>query len=139
MVLKFSHFLFEKETGCPIETHDLVKNLENRQTAIDKYGYGPANPDDTVADNTMFWQKKAEMWKCSVDNLKTMKCGNCAAFNISSQMRACIEGGLKEGADMGVIQKADLGYCELLHFKCAGDRTCDAWLVNGPLDNKDIK
>ena len=73
MVLKFSHFLFEKETGCPIETHDLVKNLENRQTAIEKFGYGPANPDDNVADNDMFWQAKAKMWKCSVENVKTMK------------------------------------------------------------------
>ena len=141
MVLKFSHFLFEKETGCPIETHDLVKNLENRQTAIEKFGYGPANPDDKVADNDMFWQAKAKMWKCSVENVKTMKCGNCAAFNISDKTRQCIADGIDQHEEdsRGVINLADLGYCEILHFKCAGDRTCDAWLVGGPLDNKDLK
>jgi hypothetical protein len=32
-----------------------------------------------------------------------------------------------------VIAAANLGYCELFHFKCAGDRTCDAWLVGGPI------
>ena len=32
-----------------------------------------------------------------------------------------------------VVKAANLGYCELFHFKCAGDRTCDAWLVGGPI------
>jgi hypothetical protein len=32
-----------------------------------------------------------------------------------------------------VINAANLGYCELFHFKCAGDRTCDAWLMGGPI------
>ena len=34
----------------------------------------------------------------------------------------------------GEIQKvANLGYCQLFHFKCAGERTCDAWLMGGPI------
>ena len=56
-------------------------------------------------------------------------------------MRKCIEDGIKEtpdGGAMATIEKADLGYCTLLHFKCAGTRTCDAWLTDGPLDNKDL-
>jgi hypothetical protein len=28
---------------------------------------------------------------------------------------------------------ANLGFCEIFEFKCAGDRTCDAWLMNGPI------
>jgi hypothetical protein len=52
----------------------------------------------------------------------------------------CITNGIKsgdeeegEGLEAQVIEKANLGYCELFHFKCAGDRTCDAWLVGGPI------
>ena len=32
-----------------------------------------------------------------------------------------------------VIEASNLGYCEFFHFKCAGDRTCDAWIVGGPV------
>jgi hypothetical protein len=32
------------EKGCPVATHDIELNLKNRQTAIDEYHYGPANP-----------------------------------------------------------------------------------------------
>jgi len=42
-----------------------------------------------------------------------------------------------EGMDVDleeVVQEAaNLGYCELFHFKCAAARTCDAWLVGGPI------
>lgn len=145
--MRFAQFLEEKVTGCPVATFDLGVNLKNRQHAIDKVGYGPANPDDEEANNKVFWIKKAKMWGTTVDNVKTMKCYNCAAFNISSQMRDCIKKGVEASETgkmaetddvMATIKKADLGYCQLLHFKCAGDRTCDAWLFNGPVDNKDL-
>jgi len=32
-----------------------------------------------------------------------------------------------------MVDKANLGYCELFDFKCAGDRTCDAWITGGPI------
>jgi hypothetical protein len=88
----------------------------------------------------MFWQAKAKMWNCSVDNVKTMKCGNCAAFNVSDKMRDCFAKGIgDQGNDpMATIEKSDMGYCAFLHFKCAGDRTCDAWMVGGAVDNKDL-
>lgn len=53
-----SHSVIEAKTGCPIATQDISVNLEKRQIAIDKYGYGPANPDEKEVDNTAFWQKK---------------------------------------------------------------------------------
>lgn len=132
--------LVEAVTGCPIATQDISVNLANRQVAIDKYGYGPANPDDKEADNTMFWEKKAKMWNCSVENVETMRCGDCAAFNVSDKMRDCMAKGLAEvGNDpMATIEKADLGYCSFLHFKCAGTRTCDAWVAGGAVDDKDL-
>ena len=53
----------------------------------------------------------------------------------------CMKAGLERkpideaGYDEVVIASADLGYCELLDFKCAAGRTCDAWLVGGPIDD----
>lgn len=140
MVKSFLEHLFEAETGCPIATHNLSLNLANRQQAIDEYGYGPLNPMEPSED---FWKAKADMWNVPVEYAKTARCENCAAFNISDKMRECIADGIKQGEEEddgveGTIEKADLGYCTILHFKCAGTRTCDAWLTNGPLDNKDL-
>lgn len=132
--------IFEAVTGCPVATQDISVNLKNRQKAIDKFGYGPANPNENEADNTAFWKKKAAMWKTSVENVYKMRCENCAAFNVSDKMRSCIAKGIAEkGNDpIATIEKADVGYCAFLHFKCAGERTCDAWIAGGAVDNKDL-
>jgi len=139
MVAKFKHFIIERQTSCPVATIDVDINIKNRQIAIDEYGYGPLNPMEASSE---FWQDKADMWNVDVKTAKTSLCENCSAFNISDQMRQCIEKGISQGETetnaMAVIEKADLGYCELLHFKCAGTRTCDLWLTNGPLDNEDL-
>jgi hypothetical protein len=137
---RMQYSLIEARTGCPIATQDIDVNLANRQIAINKYGYGPANPDDKEADNAMFWKAKADMWKCSEENVKTMLCGNCAAFNVSDKMWDCIAKGIgDQGNDpMATIEKADVGYCAFLHFKCAGTRTCDAWVAGGAIDDKDL-
>ena len=29
-----------------------------------------------------------------------------------------------------------LGYCRMLHFKCAGARTCSAWVAGGPIKDR---
>jgi hypothetical protein len=68
-----------------------------------------------------------------------MRCGNCAAFITKPKMIDCIEKGLasteisEEKNALDIIDLADLGFCELFDFKCAGSRTCDAWITNGPL------
>lgn len=125
------------EATCPLATMDLHENVRNRQHAIDEYLYGPANPNEP-GDH---WDNVAKVWGISVENAKTMTCGNCAAFDISDKMRKCIEVGMQgteKAADaMATAEKADLGYCNILHFKCAGTRTCKLWLTDGPIDNKD--
>lgn len=130
--------MLREEQACPVATIDVHVNLKNRQHAIDEYGYGPANPDKPGNH----WDKLADIWGIDVETAKSMKCGNCAAFDISDKMRACIEKGIKGAEEkidaMATINKADLGYCNLFHFKCAGSRTCSAWLTNGPIDNKDL-
>jgi hypothetical protein len=117
---------------CPLPTHDIEANLANRQHAIDDYGYGPPDPSQP---NSKFWADKAKMWGGSGD-VKSMRCGNCAAFIQTPAMLDCIRNGIDQ--DSGsyapeVVDAANLGYCELFEFKCAGDRTCDAWLTGGPV------
>jgi hypothetical protein len=121
---------------CPPATQDITINLVNRKTCVDKANYGPANPQ---LDNDIFWQKKADLFKTSVDEAKSMRCKNCAAFVVKDKMRQCIEKGIastsinEEDIAKEIIMEANLGYCELFDFKCAGDRTCDAWITGGPL------
>ena len=123
--------------GCPIATQDVDVNLKNRQTAIDDYFYGPANPDKPGN----YWKDSAKRWKIDEATAKTMKCENCAAFDVSDKMWACIESGIqgdeKDADAMATIHKADLGYCNFLHFKCAGTRSCTAWVSGGAVDDKD--
>lgn len=122
--------------SCPPATQDIVLNLKNRQKCVDVANYGPANPN---IDDETFWQNKANLFKTSVDTAKTMRCKNCAAFIQKEKMMNCIEKGIASEIDedllaIDIVDRANLGYCELFDFKCAGDRTCDAWIVGGPIN-----
>ena len=123
--------------GCPVATYDIDVNLKNRQKAIDNYEYGPANPDEPGD----YWKQAAQRWNITEKTAKTMRCSNCAAFDVSDKMWQCIEDGIKgdeRAADaMATIHKADLGFCNFLHFKCAGSRSCSAFVTGGAIDNKD--
>jgi len=80
--------------------------------------------------NTAFWKAKADEWEVTVEEAKTSRCGNCAAFNQDESMLDCISKGIgDEGDAEEFIEKADLGYCEVFDFKCAASRTCDAWVT----------
>jgi hypothetical protein len=123
----------DAQVECPPATQDIQLNLKNRQSCIDIANYGPANPN---ANDSEYWQKKADQFKTTVEIAQTMRCSNCSAFVIKQKMLDCISKGIdpkEDGEATEVINLADLGYCELFDFKCAGSRTCDAWVVNGPL------
>jgi lambda family phage portal protein len=123
--------LAEPET-CPLPTQDIKTNLANRQTAVDDANYGPANPNEPNED---YWKAKADEFQGDVATAKKMLCGNCAAFNQTSKLLNCIKGGIGIDADE-VAVAGDLGYCEIFDFKCAAKRTCDAWIVGGPITDK---
>ena len=126
-------FKAEKTISCPIATQDIPVNLKNRQNAIDNGGYGPLNP--TQANNA-FWKKKASRWNVTIGESKKQTCGNCAAFIRTPRMLDCIDKGLgneKGNTAWDVIDAGELGYCESFDFKCASARTCDAWIVGGPI------
>jgi hypothetical protein len=137
MYRKYINIVEAANKGCPIATHDIDTNLKNRQKAIDEYHYGPANPDQSED----YWTKSAKIFNVSTATAKTMLCGNCAAFDVSDSMRDCISTGIKGDEDRvdanASINLADLGYCNFLHFKCAGARSCKAWVTGGPVTEKD--
>ena len=133
--ISLTDLINEEDLKCPPATQDISLNLKNRKKAIDEYGYGPLNPDQP---NEKFWQKKANEWNLDdVEEAKSSRCGNCAAFDITKKTLDCIASGI--GTDQGsedpyqVIKAGDLGYCRFLKFKCAAKRTCDAWVVGGPI------
>ena len=135
-MIKLTSILHEAEFDkCPAPTQNIELNLKNRQTDIEKYGYGPLNPNEP---NEKFWEKKVEMWQLdSIEEAKKSLCGNCAAFDITEKTLDCIAKGIgdDEGTEdpFDVIKAGKLGYCRFLKFKCAAARTCDAWVVGGPL------
>ena len=138
-MIKLLNILSEaKLNQCPAPTQNIELNLQNRQKAINEYGYGPLNPNEP---NEKFWQAKVDMWKLdSIEEAKTSRCGNCAAFDITTKTLDCIAKGIGSGKDSyDVIEAGKLGYCRFLKFKCAAARTCDAWVVGGPItDDKAV-
>lgn len=126
----------EMEGGCPLATRDLTMNLKNRGKAIDKADYGPMDPN---LPNNEYWARMASKWDATPEEAKQMLCGNCAAFNKTEKMLECIEEGLAPDRmkdAMEVVDAGDLGFCEIFDFKCAGNRTCAAWIVGGPIEDE---
>jgi hypothetical protein len=117
---------------CPPATLDVGLNLANRLKCIKIAKYGPANPR---LPNLPYWGDLAKMWGVSIRDAQTMRCGNCAAFDITSHVLQCIAQGIgNDGIDpIDTIVAAELGYCRMFHFKCAASRTCSAWVVGGPI------
>jgi hypothetical protein len=126
---------------CPPATQDIVLNIENRQNAIDKVGYGPLNPNEPNED---FWEDKADRWDIvNTEDAKKSICGNCVFFDRRPKTLDCIEAGIAEGGSgeesaWDAIDQAELGYCTALDFKCAASRTCNAWAAGGPI-TEDVK
>lgn len=119
-----------KMAGCPPATHDIPTNIANRQKAIDQANYGPLNPNEANDD---YWQAKADQFNGNIEEAKKALCGNCAAFIQTKAMLQCIAEGIGGDEAWDTISAGDLGYCDFYDFKCAANRTCDAWVAGGPV------
>jgi hypothetical protein len=119
---------------CPPSTLDIPLNIENRQKCIDQANYGPLDPN---LPNEDYWKKKADQFNTTPDEAKKALCGNCSFFVQTKEILDCIAQGLGDvGNDpYDSIKAGELGYCEAYDFKCAASRTCDAWVVGGPITN----
>ena len=120
-----------KLAACPMATKDVVTNLKNRQKCIDDANYGPLNPNEPNED---YWKAKADMFGGGdVEAAKKALCGNCSFFVQTKAILDCIASGINDVNEWDTIDAGDLGYCEAFDFKCAANRTCDAWVVGGPI------
>jgi hypothetical protein len=122
--------------SCPTATQDVKTNLKNRQECIDVAHYGPLNPNEPNED---YWKKKASMFGGDLLSAKKALCGNCAFFVKTPSMLQCIADGINDTNEWDTIDAGDLGYCEAFDFKCAASRTCDAWVVGGPIVKDELE
>ena len=110
---------------------DLDLNTKNRNETIKEYSYGPANPGDEEGSK-LFWERKADLWNAPVEQVKSMRCNNCNAFNQTPEVKKKMADALGPKGET-IVKESELGYCEFFEFKCAGARTCDAWVGGGPI------
>lgn len=120
--------------ACPPATQSIPLNLKNRQKCIDEANYGPLNP---AQPNEAYWKAKARMFNDSVEDAKSARCGNCAAFMQTKEILDCIASAIGGNEAWDVVEAGDLGYCEFYDFKCAASRTCDAWVAKTELADED--
>jgi hypothetical protein len=73
------------------------------------------------------------MFEGGIEEAKKALCGNCVFFIQTPQMLDCIAQGIGGEDAYDSIEAGDLGYCEAFDFKCAAQRTCDAWVIGGPI------
>lgn len=90
--------------------------------AVDSAAYGPVNPGD---NNASFWREKAKTWGTDQADARTMRCGNCGAFNTSSEMLICIS--RLPSVVKNKTVDGEVGFCETYEFKATAKRVCDAW------------
>jgi len=110
---------------------DLDLNTLNRNQTIKEYSYGPLNPADEIGSKK-FWEDKAELWNTTVDAAKNATCANCGAFDQKKSTLTKIEKAIGDDGKT-IVKNANIGFCEFFWFKCAGARTCDAWVSGGPI------
>ena len=121
--------------GCPPATQSIDLNLKNRQKAIDEYHYGPLNPAEP---NDEYWGKIADQWNTNIEEAKSARCGNCAAFDITEKTLDCINKGIGGNDNVDIIEAGKLGYCRFLKFKCNALRTCSGWVEGGPITEQQL-
>ena len=117
--------------ACPPETQDIALNLKNRQNAIEVAHYGPQNPNEPNED---YWKAKAEQFHSGdIEAAKQSLCGNCAFFDKTQKILDCIASGIGGEDAWDTIDAGDIALCTAFDFKCAAKRTCDAWVIGGPI------
>lgn len=129
----------DEKADCPPATQNILMNLLHRATAIEVADYGPLNPNEPNLD---YWADIAEDWDVSIEEAQKSRCGNCAAFDVTSKMKDCIAEGIGEEAEddpYDVIDAGELGYCRIFKFKCAAARTCEAWVAGGPITDDTVE
>jgi hypothetical protein len=117
-------------------------NMSADQRAVyDRIVNGPRGKIQGPLRAALHNAELADKWNTDdIESVKANRCGNCAAFDVTSNMLDCIAQGIgsEPGSDPhDTVDAGQLGYCKFLKFKCASKRTCDAWVEGGPVTDKD--
>ena len=102
--------LLREEAGddsCPVATQEEEVNSKNKGRAAVDRQIAYMHPEDAEKILALAEEEKL--------------CGNCAAFDISAQMKDC-----------GVKVDQGFGYCKMHDFSCAAEKTCLTWAPGGP-------
>ena len=87
--------------------------------------------------NYSFWERLMDIYNMDDERaVLNQRCGNCAAFVITSKMKDCIESAIDEADAANTAMAGELGYCQFLKFKCAAARTCQSWVGGGPIKDE---
>lgn len=87
--------------------------------------------------NYSFWERLMGIYNMDDERaVLNQRCGNCAAFVITSKMKECIESAIDEADAANTAMAGELGYCQFLKFKCAAARTCQSWVGGGPIKDE---
>lgn len=111
---------------------DAAENAARRLVVISQEEYGPARPREV---NASFWRDKAKFWGTDTREAQTMRCGNCASFDLTKAMRDCLlsASSTPEAFDESDVDAGEVGYCRTYEFRATSLRTCDAWSPGGPI------
>ena len=123
--------LGNKKIDPKASLEDLDLNTLGRNVTVKEYRYGPLNPEDEKGSKK-FWEDKAAFWNTTVESAKASRCGNCGAFDQKKSTLSKIEKAIGEEGKT-IVKNANIGFCEFFWFKCAGARSCDAWVGGGPI------
>ena len=94
-----------------------------------------------------FWKVPIGLWRelldigekykidINVEGLNEVITDDVKLDEFTQWVNEFFEGGIggnpKDAFD--TIDAGELGYCEAFDFKCAASRTCDAWVIGGPI------
>ncbi len=116
--------------SCPVASQEAHINMANKTSAIQNFLYGPSM---LLADNTEYYNAISQAMNMQPEDVQGARCGNCAYNNNSPEVQQCIAmgmGGEQAFDPMETIQKANMGYCQSLHFLTEGAKGCSMWILS---------
>lgn len=116
-------------SSCPVASQEPHINAANKTSAIQNFLYGPTM---LLADNNEYYATISQAMNIQPEDAQGARCGNCAYNNNSPAIQQCIAigmGGQEAFDPMETIQKANMGYCQALHFITEGAKGCSMWIL----------
>lgn len=113
---------------------DKELSIKNHRICIATAELGPANPK---APETIFWQRKSQVWNVSEQAAREMLCSNCKHYWKTLFIDNCMkkfEQATPPEVDPSWVDTGESGgYCDEFDIPCTASRTCNDWEPGGPI------